>query len=115
MLLAALRDKVLRANREIARRGLAPHTFGNASAIDRSSAWPGVLPKDTGDWSRTDSRNSFNLRFEPLSLTLYWMFEWRQRPIRAGVAWNRVNSGIPWHQNGFSKIIRESAKACTPK
>ena len=36
MLLAALRQQVLRANQEIARRGLAPHTFGNASGIDRA-------------------------------------------------------------------------------
>jgi L-ribulose-5-phosphate 4-epimerase len=36
MLLAALRQQVLHANQEIARRGLAPHTFGNASGIDRS-------------------------------------------------------------------------------
>ena len=36
MLLEALRTQVLRANQEIARRGLAPHTFGNASGIDRS-------------------------------------------------------------------------------
>ena len=36
MLLEALREQVLHANQEIARRGLAPHTFGNASGIDRS-------------------------------------------------------------------------------
>ena len=36
MLLASLREQVLQANKEIARRGLAPHTFGNASAIDRA-------------------------------------------------------------------------------
>jgi L-ribulose-5-phosphate 4-epimerase len=36
MLLASLREQVLNANREIARRGLAPHTFGNASGIDRA-------------------------------------------------------------------------------
>ena len=36
MLLASLREQVLQANQEIARRGLAPHTFGNASGIDRS-------------------------------------------------------------------------------
>ncbi len=36
MLLESLRDEVLHANQEIARRGLAPHTFGNASGIDRS-------------------------------------------------------------------------------
>ncbi|MGC1462289.1 MAG: L-ribulose-5-phosphate 4-epimerase AraD [Terracidiphilus sp.] len=36
MLLQALREQVLHANQEIARRGLAPHTFGNASGIDRA-------------------------------------------------------------------------------
>jgi L-ribulose-5-phosphate 4-epimerase len=36
MLLASLREQVLHANKEIARRGLAPHTFGNASGIDRT-------------------------------------------------------------------------------
>jgi len=35
MLLESLRQQVLHANQEIARRGLAPHTFGNASGIDR--------------------------------------------------------------------------------
>ncbi|HUA98312.1 MAG TPA: L-ribulose-5-phosphate 4-epimerase AraD [Terracidiphilus sp.] len=38
MLLESLREQVLHANREIARRGLAPHTFGNASGIERSDA-----------------------------------------------------------------------------
>jgi len=38
MLLPALREEVLLANREIARRGLAIHTFGNASGIDRGGA-----------------------------------------------------------------------------
>jgi L-ribulose-5-phosphate 4-epimerase len=36
MLLESLRREVLHANQEIARRGLARHTFGNASGIDRS-------------------------------------------------------------------------------
>jgi L-ribulose-5-phosphate 4-epimerase len=48
MLLAALRDQVLHANREIARRGLAPHTFGNASGVDRSGAEPLVVIKPSG-------------------------------------------------------------------
>ena len=48
MLLAALRQKVLRANQEIARRGLAPHTFGNASGIDRSGPEPLVVIKPSG-------------------------------------------------------------------
>ncbi len=37
MTLDELRDQVLFANRELARRGLAKFTFGNASAIDRES------------------------------------------------------------------------------
>ena len=36
MLLPELRSEVLAANQEIARRGLAVHTFGNASGIDRA-------------------------------------------------------------------------------
>ena len=48
MLLADLREEVLHANREIARRGLAPHTFGNASGVDRSGAEPLVVIKPSG-------------------------------------------------------------------
>ena len=48
MLLEALREQVLRANQEIARRGLAPHTFGNASGIDRSGSEPLVVIKPSG-------------------------------------------------------------------
>ena len=48
MLLASLREEVLHANREIARRGLAPHTFGNASGIDRTGPQPLVVIKPSG-------------------------------------------------------------------
>lgn len=48
MLLESLREEVLHANREIARRGLAPHTFGNASGIDRLGAEPLVVIKPSG-------------------------------------------------------------------
>lgn len=48
MLLQSLREQVLHANREIARRGLAPHTFGNASGIDRTGAQPLVVIKPSG-------------------------------------------------------------------
>ena len=48
MLLADLRQQVLHANQEIARRGLAPHTFGNASGIDRSGSQPLVAIKPSG-------------------------------------------------------------------
>jgi L-ribulose-5-phosphate 4-epimerase len=48
MLLPVLREQVLRANQEIARRGLAPHTFGNASGIDRAGLEPLVVIKPSG-------------------------------------------------------------------
>ena len=48
MLLADLRQQVLHANQEIARRGLAPHTWGNVSGIDRSGAEPLVVIKPSG-------------------------------------------------------------------
>ncbi len=48
MLLAGLREEVLHANLEISRRGLAPHTFGNASGIDRSGPVPLVVIKPSG-------------------------------------------------------------------
>ena len=48
MLLAALREEVLHANQEISRRGLAPHTFGNASGIDRTGPEPLVVIKPSG-------------------------------------------------------------------
>lgn len=48
MLLPALRQQVLKANQEIARRGLAPHTFGNVSGIDRSGDRPLIAIKPSG-------------------------------------------------------------------
>ncbi|HEY6491318.1 MAG: L-ribulose-5-phosphate 4-epimerase AraD [Terracidiphilus sp.] len=48
MLLETLREQVLHANSEIARRGLAPHTFGNASGIDRSGVKPLIVIKPSG-------------------------------------------------------------------
>jgi L-ribulose-5-phosphate 4-epimerase len=48
MLLASLREQVLYANKEISRRGLAPHTFGNASGIDRTGSEPLVVIKPSG-------------------------------------------------------------------
>lgn len=48
MLYKELREEVLHANLEISRRGLALHTFGNASGIDRSGAEPIVAIKPSG-------------------------------------------------------------------
>ncbi len=39
-----LRDEVLTANVELSRRGLAKHTFGNASAIDRATGHVVIKP-----------------------------------------------------------------------
>jgi L-ribulose-5-phosphate 4-epimerase len=39
-----LRDEVLAANVELSRRGLAKHTFGNASAIDRATGHVVIKP-----------------------------------------------------------------------
>ncbi len=47
-MLESLRKQVLHANQEIARRGLAPHTFGNASGVDRSGSEPLVVIKPSG-------------------------------------------------------------------
>jgi L-ribulose-5-phosphate 4-epimerase len=47
-MLESLRQQVLRANQEISRRGLAPHTFGNASGVDRTGAEPLVVIKPSG-------------------------------------------------------------------
>jgi L-ribulose-5-phosphate 4-epimerase len=48
MLLVSLREEVLHANQEIARRGLAPHTWGNVSGISRSGSEPLVVIKPSG-------------------------------------------------------------------
>lgn len=48
MLFERLRRQVLAANQEIARRGLAPHTFGNASGVDRSGDKAFVVIKPSG-------------------------------------------------------------------
>lgn len=41
---AALRAAVCRANQELARRGLAPFTWGNASGVDRAAGWVAIKP-----------------------------------------------------------------------
>ena len=50
-MLETLREEVLKANVELSRRGLAKHTFGNASAIERSAGRvvikPSGVPYDT--------------------------------------------------------------------
>jgi len=44
MMLVALREEVLEANLELARRGLAAHTFGNASGVSREKGLIVIKP-----------------------------------------------------------------------
>src|ERR1019366_8410935 len=44
LMLDSLRAEVLKANVELSRRGLAKHTFGNASAIDRAAGRVVIKP-----------------------------------------------------------------------
>jgi L-ribulose-5-phosphate 4-epimerase len=50
-----LRDEVLAANVELSRRGLAKHTFGNASAIDRATGHLVIKPSGVPYHSMTSS------------------------------------------------------------
>jgi L-ribulose-5-phosphate 4-epimerase len=50
-----LRDEVLTANVELSRRGLAKHTFGNASAIDRATGHVVIKPSGVPYQSMTAS------------------------------------------------------------
>jgi L-ribulose-5-phosphate 4-epimerase len=103
-----LREEVLHANVEIARRGLALHTFGNASGIDRSGAEPVVAIKPSGvpyetmrpedivllklDGSRMDGnlRPSSDLETH---LLLYWEF-----PQIGGVVHTHSEFATSWAQ-----------------
>jgi len=48
MMLAALREEVLEANLELARRGLAADTFGNASGVSREKGLIVIKPSGGG-------------------------------------------------------------------
>ena len=49
-----IRQQVLEANVELARRGLAPFTFGNASGIDRASGVVVIKPSGVPYESMTE-------------------------------------------------------------
>jgi L-ribulose-5-phosphate 4-epimerase len=112
MLLESLREKVLRANREIARRGLAPHTFGNASGIDRSSAKPLVVIKPSGvdydaltpaDLIVTDlDGNIVEGRLRPSSDLDTHTLLYREFPQIGGIVHTHSEFATAWAQAGRS-------------
>jgi L-ribulose-5-phosphate 4-epimerase len=112
MLLESLREKVLRANQEIARRGLAPHTFGNASGIDRSSAKPLVVIKPSGvdydaltpaDLIVTDLEgNIVDGRLRPSSDLDTHTFLYREFPQIGGIVHTHSEFATAWAQAGRS-------------
>jgi L-ribulose-5-phosphate 4-epimerase len=115
MLLASLREQVLQANKEIARRGLAPHTFGNASGIDRlgidgSGHEPLVVIKPSGvdyaaliaaDLVVTDLHGKIvegNLR--PSSDLDTHTFLYREFPELGGIVHTHSEFATSWAQAG---------------
>jgi len=115
MLLASLREQVLQANKEIARRGLAPHTFGNASGIDRlgidgSGHEPLVVIKPSGvdyaaliaaDLVVTDLHGKIvegNLR--PSSDLDTHTFLYREFPGLGGIVHTHSEFATSWAQAG---------------
>jgi L-ribulose-5-phosphate 4-epimerase len=110
MLLAALRQEVLRANQEIARRGLAPHTFGNASGIDRSGLEPLVVIKPSGvDYARltpgdlvvTDlSGKVVEGTLRPSSDLDTHTYLYREFPVIGGIVHTHSEFATSWAQAG---------------
>lgn len=110
MLLESLRKQVLAANQEIARRGLAPHTFGNASAVDRSGDRPLVVIKPSGvdyatlkpeDLVVTDlDGNIIDGRLRPSSDLDTHTLIYREFPQIGGVVHTHSEFATSWAQAG---------------
>lgn len=110
MLLESLRKQVLAANQEIARRGLAPHTFGNASAVDRSGGRPLVVIKPSGvdyatlkpeDLVVTDlDGNIIDGRLRPSSDLDTHTLIYREFPQIGGVVHTHSEFATSWAQAG---------------
>jgi L-ribulose-5-phosphate 4-epimerase len=110
MLLEALREQVLHANREIARRGLAPHTFGNVSGIDRSGSEPLIAIKPSGvdyatmttaDLVITDiDGNLVDGRLRPSSDLDTHTLLYREFPQIGGVVHTHSEFATSWAQAG---------------
>jgi L-ribulose-5-phosphate 4-epimerase len=110
MLLETLRKQVLAANQEIARRGLAPHTFGNASGVDRSGEKPLVVIKPSGvdyatlkpeDLVVTDlDGNIVDGRLRPSSDLDTHTLLYREFPQIGGVVHTHSEFATAWAQAG---------------
>lgn len=115
MLLESLREQVLHANQEIARRGLAPHTFGNASGIDRkgvdgSGREPLVVIKPSGvdyaaltaaDLVVTDIRgNTVEGSLNPSSDLDTHTLLYREFPQIGGIVHTHSEFATAWAQAG---------------
>jgi L-ribulose-5-phosphate 4-epimerase len=112
MLLESLRKQVLAANQEIARRGLAPHTFGNASGVDRSGEKALVVIKPSGvdyatlkpeDLVITDlDGNIVEGRLRPSSDLDTHTLLYREFPQIGGVVHTHSEFATAWAQAGRS-------------
>jgi len=110
MLLESLRRQVLAANQEIARRGLAPHTFGNASGVDRTGEKPLVVIKPSGvdyatlkpeDLVVTDlDGNIVDGRLRPSSDLDTHTLLYREFPQMGGVVHTHSEFATSWAQAG---------------
>jgi L-ribulose-5-phosphate 4-epimerase len=108
MLLESLREQVLRANQEIAHRGLAPHTFGNASGVDRAGIEPLVVIKPSGvdyaaltaaDLVITDlDGNIIEGRLNPSSDLDTHTFLYREFPQIGGIVHTHSEFATSWAQ-----------------
>jgi len=110
MLLEALREQVLHANQEIARRGLAPHTFGNASGIDRLGPEALVVIKPSGvDYAKltpgdmvvTDLEGTVvEGRLRPSSDLETHILLYREFPQISGIVHTHSEFATSWAQAG---------------
>ena len=108
MLLPELRQQVLAANKEIARRGLAPHTWGNVSGVDRSGPHALCVIKPSGvdyatmqadDLVITDlDGNIVEGRLKPSSDLDTHTLLYREFPMIGGVVHTHSEFATSWAQ-----------------
>ena len=104
-----IRQQVLEANVELARRGLAPFTFGNASGIDRESGVVVIKPSGVPYAELTpehmvavslDTGQAIDSRFRPSSDTLTHLELYRAFDSIGGVVHAHSHYATVWAQAG---------------